>query len=141
MGESQETLGRHFRTGIQTAVRRSSTNPSWEGCAIERYVRNVAANGPKPYTGWKSLTDTATTPYENYVTGNHSLPKTKGEWAFQMGELGNRMHILLLGGVGKLNTRQLCGGPDEEGGERGPVFRVTLKTPPTKTLVEESPRA
>ena len=84
----------------------------------ERFMRSTVGNGHRPYTMWESLTDTATTPNEKEATGNYTSPKTKGERGIQMGELRERMRLLLAGGVGKSNTKQLRAEPDGGGNGR-----------------------
>ena len=71
--------------------------------------------GPPLYAKWESLTDTATTLYEQEITGNASLPETKEKWRKEMDLLRDRLQRLRLGGIGckNLNRVYLCNGDEE----------------------------
>ena len=92
-----------FRVGTEMSMRRRSVEPHQENCACERYMENRAEFGPRPYVAWESLTDTATSLYEEDITGNQRLPKSKEEWDQNMEELKRKLHLMVLGGVGAPN--------------------------------------
>ena len=104
----------------------------------ERYIRNREERGPPPYVKWESMTDTATTLYEQETTGDDTLPKTKKDWDLQMAALRERLLTMCLGGIGPKNLRQCIGidlqsrdGVVEENGSEvyEAVFKISVQTP------------
>lgn len=53
----------------------------------------------------------------------------KGDWDNQTEELRDRMRLLLLGGIGRENTKILRTSPGAHGEAREHVFNITLRTP------------
>ena len=71
-----------FRLRKEKHNRGRSAEHDKERCACERerLMANRENYCPLPYVAWEPLTDTATTLYEEEVTGNRRLPDTKEEW-------------------------------------------------------------
>ena len=93
---------------------RLTLQPNLEECALIRRAVHIRRYGHPPYVKWEPLTDTANTLYEQDVSGNITLPKTKADWAKKMSELRQKIQRLYIGGVGPNSVSNVYGCLDDE---------------------------
>ena len=89
------------------------------------------------FARWEVLADTANKLYEQEVTGNLSLPKTKAEWDRQMCHIRLQFQTMYLGGLWARDLKNFyqCG----EDEEVDACVRMTLSSPQGATISASSP--
>ena len=117
-----------FRVGVRRVVRGNSIGPSLELQAADRYHIYRSLYGPLPYVRWAPLTDTTNALYEQEVTGNSTLPKTKDERNCRMRELRSRLQMLYWGGLAPGNAMNVYQCEDDE--ERVTHVRMVMESTP-----------